>query len=103
MRLLAGEMEWGMTGGVEAGDCWVEIMDDDCEYNEGEGVMSGDGSGGAEGEESCESDVWEGKVGGFRERWVSMRIGRDDTCVVVVASVSSSGECASVGREESCW
>ena len=53
-----------MTGGVERGDWWVERMDDDCECTEGEGVMIGDGSGGAEGEEACGSDVGEGEVGG---------------------------------------
>ena len=41
-----------MTGGVEGWDWWVERMDDDCECTEGEGVMIGGGSGGAEGEEA---------------------------------------------------
>ena len=39
----------------------VERMDDGCEC--GEGVMSGKGSGGAEGEGACESDMREGEVG----------------------------------------
>ena len=52
-----------MTGGVEGGDWWVKRMDG-CECTEGEGVMIGDGSGGAEGEEACGSDVGEGEVGG---------------------------------------
>ena len=39
-------------------------MDDDCECTEGEGVVIGGGSGGAEGEEACGSDVGEGGVGG---------------------------------------
>ena len=62
-----------MTGGMEGGDWLVERMDDDCECTEGEGVMIGDGSGGAEGEEACGSDVGEGEVGGLRERWVRVR------------------------------
>ena len=37
-------------------------MDDDCEC--GEGVMSGGGGGGVEGEEACERDVGEGEVRG---------------------------------------
>ena len=56
-----------MTGGVEG---VVERMDDDCEC--GEGVMSGNGSGGAEGEGACESDVREGEVG-RGERWVRVK------------------------------
>ena len=56
-----------MTGGVEGGDWWVERMDDDCECTEGEGVMIGGGSGGAEGEEACGSDVGEGGVGGVEK------------------------------------
>lgn len=84
-------------------------MDDDCECNEGEEVMSGDGSDGAE---ACESDVGEGEVGGVErevgkgEKSENEKGEWGDTCVVVVASVSSSaalGESASVGREESCW
>ena len=100
-----------MTGGVEGGDWWVERMDDDCECTEGEGVMIGGGSGGAEGEEACGSDVGEGGVGGVErekgEKSENEKGEWGDTCVVVVASVSSSsaalGESASVGREESCW
>ena len=48
-----------MTGGVEGGDWWVDRMDDDCEC--GEGMMSGGGGGGVEGEEACER---EGEVRG---------------------------------------
>ena len=102
-----------MTGGVEGGDWWVERMDDGCECTEGEGVMIGDGNGGAEGEEACGSDVGEGEVGGVErevgkgEKSENEKGEWGDTCVVVVASVSSSsaalGESASVGREESCW
>ena len=102
-----------MTGRVEGGDWWVERMDDDCECTEGEGVMIGGGSGGAEGEEACGSDVGEGGVGGVErevgkgEKSENEKGEWGDTCVVVVASVSSSsaalGESASVGREESCW
>ena len=47
-------------------------MDDDCEC--GEGVMSGGGGGGVEGEEACESGVGEGEVEGVeRERGVRVR------------------------------
>ena len=90
-----------MTGGVER-------MDDDCECTEGEGVMIGDGSGGAEGEEACEGDVGEGEVGGIErevgkgEKSENEKGEWGDTYMVVVASVSSSsavlGESVSVGR-----
>ena len=38
------------------GNWWLERMEADCECDEGERGMSGDGSGGAEGEETFESD-----------------------------------------------
>ena len=52
------------------GDWCVEKMDDDCEC--GEGVMSGDGSGGVEGEEACESDV--GDEGERKQLCLDLRI-----------------------------
>ena len=91
-----GEMEWRMTGGVER-------MDDDCECIEGEGVMIGDGSGGADGEKACEGYVGEGEVGGIErevgkgEKSENEKGEWGDTCVVVVASVSSSAALLSFG------
>ena len=102
-------LQWLGSSRNRAGAGWE--INDDCECNDGERVMSGDGSGGAEGEESCESDVGEGGLRGSREVGKGEKNENEkgewgDTCVFVVASVSSSaalGESTSIGRERSCW
>ena len=51
-----GEMKWRLTKGVEGRNWWLEGIDD-CECDEGEGVMSGGDGGGGEGAEGEEASV----------------------------------------------
>ena len=46
-----GEMRLRLIGGVEGRDWWLERIDNDCECDEGEGVMSEDDGSGGDGEE----------------------------------------------------